>query len=271
MRRLKLRRMHAYADATPSEVPPPFFARHYDAGNDRFLEARMQSLALLRPARGWKPKVRWHGLEHLASALQRKSGAILWDSDFVYRALITKMAFHQAGYRLTQLSEQQHGSAASSFGRHFLNAYDRQIEDRFLEGRVVINQYSTLDRLRECLAADKIVNIMVWNKARRVLTVPFFSNGEICIATGPVHLSYVSGAPLIPIFTIRERDGVYDISVGPALDIPRALDVPPSFEVDYAGIVKSYVNMLEVHVLEHPDQYQGWGTVTWKQNVASGA
>jgi hypothetical protein len=264
MRRLKLRCKRPYANVTPSEVPPQFFAIHSDARSDRMLEARMQTLALHRPGRRWKPKVRWHGLEHLASALRRKSGAILWDSDFVYSRLITKMVFHQAGYPLNQLSQPGHGFVCTPFGVRFLNAYDRQIEDRFLERRIIINHDNTLDRLCECLAANKIANIrVVLNQARRRLTVSFFTNGKICIATGPAYLSYVSGAPLIPVFTIRGRDGIYDISVGPALDIPRASDVGPGFKVDYAGIIESYVDMLEVHVLEHPDQYRGWAATTW--------
>jgi hypothetical protein len=69
----------------------------------RCLEERMQILALHRPGRSWQPKIQMNGLEHLEAALKKKSGALLWVSDFVYSSLITKMAFHQAGYGVSHL------------------------------------------------------------------------------------------------------------------------------------------------------------------------
>jgi lauroyl/myristoyl acyltransferase len=79
-----------------------------------------------------------------------------------------------------------------------------------------------------------------------------------------VHLSYTSGAPLIPVFTIRAEDGIYDVSIGPPLDILRAAEVPPDFKLDYEGIVRSYVKLLETHVLCNPDQYSDWESVRWE-------
>src|ERR1700730_16594046 len=68
------------------------------AWKDRVIESHMQILALRRPGCRWRPAVRWHGLDHIAVALDRRVGAILWDSDFVYSSLITKMALHYAGF-----------------------------------------------------------------------------------------------------------------------------------------------------------------------------
>jgi lauroyl/myristoyl acyltransferase len=269
LRRMKGTHTNIQTQTPPAQVPPPYFSRHYAARNDRLLEAKMQILALHRPGRRWEPKIRWKGLEHLDAALSRKSGAILWDSDFVYHSLLTKMAFHQAGYDITQLARRGHGFSGSPFGIRFLNPYTIKIEDRFLADRVMINDDNTLDRLRERLEANKVIVIMVWNKARRIVELPFFTNGNILIASGPVHLAHISDAPLIPVFTIRAEDGVYDISVGPALDVPRASEVPPNSKIDYDRIIKSYVDMLEPHVLSHPDQWRGWDTVIWRHDSTS--
>jgi lauroyl/myristoyl acyltransferase len=265
-RRLRGGHGDPFVHVAPADVPPSYFASQHAALSDRRYEARMQILAMLRPGRRWKPDIRWHGLEHLEIALGQESGAILWDGNFVYQRLITKMAFHQAGYPLTWLSRPDHGFSSSSYAIRFLNPYSIAIEDRFLAERIVVVDDKTLDRLRKRLVANKVVGILVVNIGRRIIEVPFLTSGRIQIATGPVYLSHISGAPLIPVFTVRAEDGSYDVSVGPPLDVPRAVEVPPDFTLDYQGIVKSYVNMLETHVLRHPDQYSGWGSTKWERD-----
>jgi lauroyl/myristoyl acyltransferase len=268
LRRLKWWRGDPYARSAPAEIPPPQFARHYSARIDRLLEARMQILAMYRPGRRWRPKVRWQGLQHLEAVLRQGAGAILWQGNFVYNQLVTKMAFRDAGYPFVWLSRQAHGFSAiggrdSPFAVRFLSPYCVAVENRFIAERIVINEENTLERLGARLRENAIVAMLVWHRGRRTAEVPFLGTGRITIATGPVHLAFISGAPLIPVFTVRADDGVYDISVGPPLAIPRAADVPPGFKLDYEAVIRSYVAMLEPYVRRHPDQWLGWNTVTW--------
>jgi lauroyl/myristoyl acyltransferase len=268
LRKLKPSRVNGQADAASAASLPPVLAMQQSAHVDRLYEARMQMLALHRPRRRWKPNIRWHGLEYLQAALDRGSGAILWDGNFVYRTLITKMAFQQAGYPFVQLSRQGHGFSDTPYGIRYLNPYAIAIEDRYLAERIFISDDQTLDHLRKRLAENKVVGILVWHKGRRTVEVPFLKEGAIRIATGPIYLSHTSGAPLIPVFTTRDEDGVYDLTVGPPLDVPAASEVPSGFRLDYKGIVRSYVNMLEPHVLRHPDQFNGLGYTAWGSQSA---
>jgi lauroyl/myristoyl acyltransferase len=222
--------------------------------SDRMVEAQMQILALLRPARRWQPVIRWHGLDNVAAALEKRRGAILWVSDFVYSTLVTKMAFHQAGFAVSHLSRPNHGFSMTPFGIRFLNPLWTRIEDQFIAERVLItgdDAGAALKTLRMRLASNHVVSITVVDTAQRTLDTRFF-RGTIRIATGPPHLSRVSGAPLLPVFTLRGDDGAYDVTVGPPLD------VGSTAEPDYAGAVRAYVTMLESHVLAHPDQWNGW-------------
>jgi len=222
--------------------------------SDRMVEAQMQILALLRPARRWQPVIRRHGFDHVAAALEKRRGAILWVSDFVYSTLVTKMAFHQAGFAVSHLSRPNHGFAMTPFGIRYLNPLWTRIEDRYIAERVKIiddDAGEALKTLRMRLASNRIVSITVVDTAQRTLDTEFF-RGTIRIATGPPHLSRISGAPLLPVFTLRGDDGVYDVTVGPPLD------VGGTAEPDYAGAVRAYVTMLESRVLAHPDQWNGW-------------
>ena len=217
----------------------------------------MQILALHRPGQRWRPEIRWHGFANVDAALALGSGAILWVSDFVYSSLITKMAFDQAGVAVSHLSRPNHGFSISPFGIRFLNPLWASIEDRFIAERVLIvdcDAREALKTLRTRLASNHVVSVTVSDTARRRLKVSFF-RGAICIATGPPHLSRASRAPLLPVFTLRAEDGVYDVIVSPALDVDHV------GEADYATSIRAYVTMLEARVLTNPDQWNGWFTM----------
>ena len=220
----------------------------------RVLEARMQILALHRPGRSWWPKIQMHGLEHLEEALRRKSGAVLWVSDFVYSSLITKIAFCQQGYEVSHLTRPEHGFSVTPYGVRVLNPLWTGIEDRFIFERITIdkkNSDTALEFLRSRLAANRVVSITVGNWARRTLDLPFF-RGVIWLATGPVHLSRTCNAPLLPVFTVRSASGEYHVSIG------SAVDGQTTSQPDYARTVRSYVEALEGYVLRYPDQWNGW-------------
>ena len=220
----------------------------------RVLEARMQILALHRPGRSWQPKIQMHGLEHLEAALEKKSGALLWVSDFVYSSLITKMAFCQWGYAVSHLTRPEHGFSVTPYGVRFLNPLWTRIEDGFIAERVTIDKESpdtALKLLRSRLAANGVVSITVGNWARRTIDLPFFK-GVISLATGPVHLSQTCLAPLLPVFTVRCANGEYHVSIG------SAIDGQTTSQPNYARTVRSYVETLKKYVLRYPDQWNGW-------------
>jgi lauroyl/myristoyl acyltransferase len=220
----------------------------------RCLEERMQILALHRPGRSWQPKIQMNGLEHLEAALETKSGALLWVSDFVYSSLITKMAFYQAGYGVSHLTRPQHGFSGSLYGIRVLNPVWTKIEDRFVAERVTIqgeNTDTALELLRRRLAGNRVVSITVGSWARRTIDVPFFK-GVIRLATGPAHLSRICQAPLLPVFTLRSDHGEYRVSIG------APIGGKTTSQGDYTPTIRSYVKSLEKYVLKHPDQWNGW-------------
>jgi lauroyl/myristoyl acyltransferase len=222
---------------------------------DRSLEVAMQILALHRPGRQWQPVIRSHGLKHLDAALARGAGAVLWISDFLYRPLIVPLALREAGFRgPVHLSRPEHGFSTSPFAVRVLNPLWCAVENRYLSERVVIENSDAapaLRVLRERLARNRIVSITVAETGRRTLDTRFLQ-GTLRVATGPVHLAHATGAPLLPVFAVRNREGAYEVTIGPALPIDE------EGEPAYAAAVCAYAARLEPFVRRYPDQWNGW-------------
>jgi lauroyl/myristoyl acyltransferase len=219
-----------------------------------FLE-RLQLLRLYRPG-GWNPVVRLEGAEHIERALDAGKGAILWIAPFSFYSQVTKMALAQAGYRVSHLSRLKHGfHTATWFGKQCLNPIRTRQEERYLDQRVVIGgdgSQPVLGRLEALLRQGRLVSITVGRQARRTCHVAFL-NGQLELATGPAYLAHKTGAPLLPVFTVREPDGHFTIRIEPPLNDARSEDA----DGDIKEIVAEYALLFEQHVLDCPAQYLG--------------
>ncbi len=227
----------------------------FERSQSRSLEMAMQILALQRPGRRWRPVIHSEGLDNLAAALEREAGAILWISDFIYRPLVVPLALRQAGFRRpVHLSRPEHGFSVSPFGVRFLNPLWVAVENRFLSERVVIGNNEAgeaLRTLRDRLARNEIVSITVAETGRRTMDAKFLG-GTLRVATGPAHLARTTGAPLLPVFAVRNEQGTYEVTIG------QALPVDDDAEPPYSTAIRAYAAMLEPFVRRHPDQWSGW-------------
>ena len=101
-------------------------------------------------------------------------------------------------------------------------------------------------RLRDALMADEVVvvqgdRVMPGQKGERVKMF----DAHVELPTGPVKLAQASGAPLVPIFSLREPDGSIRIVIEDAIDVA-AQDADPMQQL--AGV-------LEKHVRARPEQW----------------
>jgi lauroyl/myristoyl acyltransferase len=231
-------------------------------------ESQLQILGLLGPWRAWRPRVRLRGEQHVRAALASGRGAILWMAEFACSDLAMKIAFHQAGYDLCQLSRPEHGFAADPLAIRYLNPLWTGVEDRFLSARVVIENNETapaLSILRDRLAQNGVVVITVGHEARRLVEIPFLGD-RIHLPTGPAKLAQQAGAALLPVFPLAaEEDGtVFEVIVEPPLPVPPADNGPGAL----AGVPAVYAKRLEPYVRAHPDQWRGWSyLVPRKENA----
>ncbi|MCG8695529.1 MAG: lysophospholipid acyltransferase family protein [Minwuiales bacterium] len=218
-------------------------------------EDAMQIFASYRPWR-WQPSIELCGRENLDAALQGGNGAILWVGNFSSSSLVTKMAFGRAGVPVSHLSRPAHGFSRTRFGIRFLNPIRTRVEDRYLGARVSMpddTSVAPFRTLRKRLRANGVVSITVGQWARKTVSTPFFG-GTIRLATGPANLAQAAKAPLLPVFTVRNGSGVFEVHIGAPVNVAAANDRDDAF----AATARRYVQALEPYVLDYPGQWRGW-------------
>jgi lauroyl/myristoyl acyltransferase len=204
----------------------------------------------------WRPRMTLIGREHLEEALAARSGAVLWVAPFVYSSLVTKMALHQAGFAVSHLTGTQHGVSSSGFGQRFLNPIWSGVERRFLAARVLMTSEQSPAALRDLirrLRANQLVSITMGPNGRRRYDAPFFA-GRLAVANGAPALARRTGAPLLPVFTVRTTDGAFVTTVEAPAPLAPDLDADESER----QLTAHAVRRLESHVERAPDQFDGW-------------
>ena len=250
-RRAEVARLPRILSELTGRSPEELLAE-YTAG---FYEEYMQVLRTYGPG-GWKPRLRVEGVEHLAAAQAAGKGAILWVTDSAFSPLVIKMALSGSGFRAINLSRPQHGFSRTRLGVRFLNPIQRRAEDRFLGGRVVIENDRTdlaMHSMLDCLRRNEIVTITVGNQARRVEQVPMFG-GLVEVATGPVNLSQRTGAPLLPGFLMALGPDSFELRIGAPLAAAETLNRPDG----YTSIATEYTSLLEDYIRAQPILWRGW-------------
>jgi KDO2-lipid IV(A) lauroyltransferase len=107
--------------------------------------------------------------------------------------------------------------------------------------------------LRDALAAGEAVifqgdRIMPGQRGRRV---PFLY-GHLELPTGPVKLARISGAPIVPIFSVREPNGKITLFIEPAIHVTDLPDDPAS-PIDPALL--KLAASIEKYIAAYPEQW----------------
>ena len=224
---------------------------------ERIATGHASRLYALREYLPWRRHVpiQVAGAEHITRALDRHAGAVLWIGRFTWASIITKIGLHQAGFPVSHLSRPTHGFGTSAFAVGRLNPIWTRIEERFLRERILMEPGSearALRTLRRRLADNGLISIAVGDEGIRTVDVSLFGLA-LRLATGPVSLAVASGAPLLPVFTIREDSGQFRIEIDASLDIPRG----GARERRERLVAEAYAGRLEPWVREYPGQWLG--------------
>jgi phosphatidylinositol dimannoside acyltransferase len=107
-------------------------------------------------------------------------------------------------------------------------------------------------RLRDALARNEVValqgdRVMPGQKGQ---AGPFFL-GHALFPTGPIKLALASGAPLLPIFSERTREGKVKIFIEPAIVVDEHAPIVDGLHPALLELVKQ----IEKHVSRHPEQW----------------
>ncbi len=224
--------------------------RHREYQNElRFLVFR----CFFRP--GWRPLLRLEGRERIEFALQDGRGAILWIGRFIFAGIAAKQAWAAHGYQVSHLYRAGHGFANSRLAAMTINRIWTRVEERYLRERIVLypgQEARALRRLHRRLVDNGLVSITVNAQGRRACKVPFL-HGGLTVATGAASLALATGAPVLPVVTIKEQ-GVYRTIVLERLQRPRT----KSRKEALVAMVRELAARLEPFVQHHLSQFSGW-------------
>jgi lauroyl/myristoyl acyltransferase len=219
-------------------------------------EMRMQDLRGWRPG-GWQPPIALEGEEHLKAALGGGRGAVLWLAPFVFNSGPTKIVLHGKGYRVSHLSSPKHGVSETRFGVKYLNRIRCIPEDRYLVDRIVFDSAApttAMRRMMRALKAGEVVSIVASStEGYEMIRGPIFG-GRLPVAVGAPRLAALTGAPLLPAFTVRDRDAGWRIVVEPP--IPLASD--KSSDERAIAAVAEFLRRSEPWVRRYPEQWRAW-------------
>ncbi len=234
-----------------------------------FREYWREALALLPTAadRALLRQARIEGWEHLESALQQGKGAILWEASVFGSRNASKWILQDKGVQVHQVHERNH------IGWEGL---DRDAPS-WLRDRVIAPVFHRW--MGRCVAS------IIWLPESeslaftRVLLGRLKQNGVVCstadggwgqrlasiellgrtraFATGMPSLARLSGAPLLPLFCIPDRDGIPTLMIGPPIWAATGMDRQKALQ----SCVAQWVRLFEAHVRAHPGKYRGWHMV----------
>ncbi|MGH8729107.1 MAG: hypothetical protein ACREV9_13370 [Burkholderiales bacterium] len=204
----------------------------------------------------WEPRTKLVGSEHIERALREGKGAILWVAPFVFTDLMTKLTLHRHGFKVAHLTSYEHGFSKTRWGSLILNPIWTSIERRYIAEHVMLAPGKTgvlSDLARRVHENQLVVIYAVAEAGQRTSAAPFF-NGMLHLAGGAPVLARRTGAPLLPVFTIRDEEGTFVTTIESPMRAPTDLDTDAAVQ----HLVARWAVRLEPYVSRAPDQYVCW-------------
>lgn len=262
----RLRRTTASIEAALSGTSPAQAASIALDLQAAVYELRMQNLRSWRPG-GWRPDIALRGEEHLVRAIERGNGAVLWVAHFAFNSGITKMALQSRGYRVSHLSRPEHGFSKTRVGIACLNPVRCIPEDRYLAERIVYDRTrpsTAMRRMMRALGSGGVVSITAgaW-EGSGLVDAPLLG-GTLSLAIGAPRLALLTGAALLPVFSVRNSEQRLTTVIEAPIDLSR-----DGTAVDVCGdAAAEYLERHEPWIREFPEQWRGWKE--WREAVRLG-
>ncbi|HEY3149460.1 MAG TPA: lysophospholipid acyltransferase family protein [Dongiaceae bacterium] len=219
-------------------------------------ELRLQDLRSWRPG-GWRPRMILDGEEYLRHALAGGKGAVLWIAPFVFNSGPTKIVLGEKGYRVSHLSSIKHGFSETKFGVSCLNRVRCTPEDRHLAERIVFDRNApgtAMRRMMRALKAGEVVSILaVSTEGSDMVKTPVFG-GTVPVAVGAPRLAALTGAPLLPVFAVRDPKLGFRVVV----ESPIVLASDQTSDERCVAATAEFLRRSEPWVRQYPEQWRAW-------------
>jgi KDO2-lipid IV(A) lauroyltransferase len=236
------------------------------------------SLSLSSAERADLKRLEFRGAEHLHRALKEGRGIILWESSHLGKRILAKQILNENGFSIHQVHIQTHlggfhqgGEPVSWVGQNIIKPVFEECERRVVADIIYLPESDSLtftrtllNRLKRnailCISGDGKVG-------QRLIPLKFLGRTDL-FSTGMVSLAKISGAPILPMFCIRDRDGRTSLIIEQPIHMETGAQRERGLEIGVA----QYVSLLESYIRRHPEQYRNWqflGKFYERQNSSS--
>ena len=196
-------------------------------------------------------KIRIEGREHLDAALAKGHGVIALGAHFGFFTLLgTRLAVE--GYPFNLVVNIGHFQRL--WGR--LAFYQGLVGQKLFSLKPVT---ASIKKSLNCLRRNEILYIVADEQQRRGgIPVPFF--GQVAYTPpGPAIFSLKTGAPILPMFVLREDEYKRTLVIGNPVEIERTSDEKKDIET----LTAKFTEAIEEMVREYPNQW-AWLNRRWK-------
>ncbi len=192
------------------------------------------------------------GLEHLGSALEKGKGAIALGAHIGNFVLLgTRMGLE--GYVVHTLFRIPRDRTVERAIKRYLPRYHQSVIPS-LTKRIAVKT------ILEALRRNEIVHILGDNLKKGTIDALLFGH-RVFSSRGPVSLALRSGAPLVPVYLIRNYHGRMQLVIEPPIEVTPTGDLA----TDIAQNTRRVVSYLEALIRRYPDQWN-WLTVRLNKN-----
>lgn len=184
------------------------------------------------------------GVEHYEHARRRGKGIIvvtahLGSFETGVAALVAKSEVVHVVFRRDELPRFERLRSAQ---RKRLGVKEAPVDDGF----------GVWIRLRDALQRNEVVLMQADRvmPGQRGVRVPFL-HGHMLIPTGPVKLALTTGAPIVPVFTIRTSNDTVRVFIEPPIYAPQGSDAGSGVH----PAIPRLARVIENYVAKFPDQW----------------
>jgi lauroyl/myristoyl acyltransferase len=203
------------------------------------------------------------GIEYLQRALENGKGAILWESQFGSRMFASQI-LHEHGYSVRQVHAETHlwgfkhdPRSMTWVTQHVVRRAFESWERRFIAEIIYLPRSNSLAFTRMLLKRLKQNGIICVTGDGRLgqKFIPLrFLGWTDFYSPGMVSLAKTSGAPILPMFCLQDRNATLNLIIEHPISIDTSLDRERSLE----GSLEQYISLFESYVKRYPEKYLKW-------------
>jgi KDO2-lipid IV(A) lauroyltransferase len=196
-------------------------------------------------------KIKINGKEHLEAALAKKKGVIALGGHLgAFTLLGTRLAVE--GYPINIIINQE------SFPKLWkrLNALQGTVGQKIFSPKPII---TSIKKSLNCLHRNEILYLLADEQQRRGgIPVPFFGQ-KAFTPSGPALFSLKTGAPILPMFVLRDNRIQWTLVIGHPIEIGQTSDE----EKDIEALTAKFTKTIEDFIRQTPSQW-AWLNRRWK-------